>query len=173
MTPPSSSTCGSGVSAWRGARLLPDSGAGTVFAGEPEERKNPVADSPPLASQWFITMDTELFSSLLLAGWRGAHIVSALATQISSSFLFPVAETPQSPPSSRNSSSHLKSSVLGKNNPIWFPRGCGGKQCSCENNAASRAELGPCLSPSFSFPCCTLKMDLQADAGSPHCVRWQ
>lgn len=107
-------------------------------------------------------MDTGSFP-LLLAGGR-AHIVGALHAD--QQFLpLPVAETSQSPLLSR--SSHLKSSVLGKQSHL-IPQGLwGGKQRWCENNAASRAELGPCSFPFLQLSSLHFKNDLQADAGSP------
>lgn len=48
----------------------------------------------------------------------------------------------------------------------FWVRGRAREQCGCENNAGSRAELGPCFSLSLSSPSHVLKMDLQAVAGS-------
>lgn len=119
--------------------------------------KSPPADAP-LASRGLIAMETGSLP-LAAAGPWGVHIVDAIAAQMRSSFLFPVAEMPQSPPLSWDGGSHLKSPGLGKT--ISFdPLGARGPW----NNAgvSTMAALGPRFSPSLGSPGHILKMGLQA-----------
>ena len=123
------------------------SGAGMVFTGEPEERKNPVADSPPPASQWFITMDTELFSSLLAGGVGGGHTLLVpwlRRSTVPSSFLLQKRHSHHRCPGAHT----WRARSWGKTIPFDSPGAVGG------NNAGVRTMQPPGLNwgPVFPLP---------------------